>query len=422
MGRITALAAVETFYLSRILGNKVWYDSQHMVGKLLDLIVDLNAVRPQVVAVKIRIGKKIRIVDFSSFTISKLNKQYYIECMDLKEKDISAEHTLFLVKHVLDKQIVDMYGRKVVRVNDVRLAILSNGVYTVAVDVGFEGLLRRLGVAKPLKNVMKPLGINLPSRLLLWDDVETIDFSNRGIKLSKSYTKLSTLHPSDLADIIEDLDRSTQLAVFSSLDIEKAADVLEELETEAQVNVIESLTTEKAATMLEKLPTDEVADILDEMDEDHANEILDRMEREISEEVRELMEYPDKSVGSLMTTEFISFNKQITVNEAIQELRKLKPESESVYYLYIVDDEEKLIAHLSLRDLIIAEPEIQLHEIMNSNVIYVSDDEQIDTLNEIITKYNLLAVPVVDDKKVLLGIVPINDVVYNLLKSKRKRA
>jgi CBS domain-containing protein len=416
------MAVAQTFYLSRILGNKIWSDPQHAVGKLLDLIVDLTAVRPQVVAVKVRVGNKIRVVDFSTFTISKRNKQYYIECMDLKEKDISEEHTLFLVKHVLDKQIVDMDGRKVVRVNDLRLAILSNGVYTVAVDVGFEGLLRRLGVAKPLKHVMKPMGINIPSRLLLWDEVETIDFSHRGIKLSKSYTKLSTLHPSDLADIIEDLDRSTQLAVLSSLDVEKAADVLEEMETKAQVNVIESLTAEKAATMLEKLPTDEVADILDEMDEDHANDILDQLERELSEEVRELMDYPDKSVGSLMTTEFISFNKNNTVNEVIQELRRLKPESESIYYLYIVDDEEKLIAHLSLRDLIIAEPEIPLHEIMNSDVIYVSDDERIDTLNEIISKYNLLAVPVVDDQMVLLGMVPINDVVYNLLKSRRKRA
>ncbi|MCZ8515052.1 CBS domain-containing protein [Paenibacillus filicis] len=416
------MAVIQTFYLSRILGNKIWSDPQHVVGKLLDLIVDLTAVRPQVVAVKVKVGNKIRIVDFSSFTISKVNKQYYIECTDLKEKDISPEHTLFLVKHVLDKQIVDMFGRKVVRVNDLRLAILSNGVYTVAVDVGFEGLLRRLGIAKPLKNVLKPLGVNIPSNLLLWDDVETIDFSHRGIKLSKSYTKLSALHSSDLADIIEDLDRSTQLAVFSSLDAEKAADVLEELETEAQVNVIESLTTEKAANMLEKLPTDEVADILDEMDEDHANEILDQMEREISEEVRELMEYPDKSVGSLMTTELISFNENITVNEAIQELRRLKPDSESIYYIYIVNDEGKLIAHLSLRDLIIAEPETQLQEILDRNVIYVSDDEQIDTLNEIISKYNLLAVPVVDDKMFLVGIVPINDVVYNLLKSRRKRA
>ncbi|MCM2534521.1 magnesium transporter MgtE [Neobacillus pocheonensis] len=309
------MPAAQTFYLSRILGNKVWSNSKHIVGKLLDLVVDVTAVRPQVIAVKMKIGNKVRIIDFSTFEITKKNKQYYIECKNLKDKEISTENTLFLVKHILDKQIVDMYGRKVVRVNDLRLAILSNGVYMLAVDVGFEGLLRRLGVAKPLKNIMKPMGINIPSRFLLWDDVETIDFIRQGIKLSTSYNKLSTLHPSDLADILEDLDRSTQLAVFSSLDIEKAADVLEELEPDAQVNVIESLTVDKAAIMLEKMPADEVADILDELDEEQAIEILNQMERVVSEEVRELMDYPEKSVGSLMTTEFISFHENMTVNE-----------------------------------------------------------------------------------------------------------
>lgn len=415
------MPVVQTFYLSRIVNNKVWSDAQHVVGKLLDLIVDVGAIRPQVIAVKIRTGNKIRIVDFSSFSITKSNNQYYIECKELKEKVIAAESTLFLVKHVLDKQIVDMFGRKVVRVNDLRLAVLSSGVYTVAVDVGFEGLLRRLGVAKPIKHIIKPLGITIPSRLLLWDEVETIDFAHRGIKLSKSYTKLSTLHPSDLADIIEDLDRSAQLAVFSSLDAEQAADVLEELETDAQINVIESLSTEKAATMLEKLPADEAADILDELDHEQANEILEQMESDVSEEVRELMDYPDKSVGSLMTTEFMTFHEHVTVNEAIRELRRLKPDSESIYHLYIVDEGERLVADLSLRDLIIAEPEQQLSEIMNRNAVSVSDEDRIDTLNETVSKYHLPAVPVVDEDHVLVGMVHVHDVMYNLLKNKKKR-
>ena len=416
------MPAVQTFYLSRIVGNKIWTNPQNAAGKLLDLIVDVSAVRPQVVAAKVRIGNKIRFLDFSSFVITKKQQQYYIECNELIDKEVSSDNTLFLVKHVLDKQIVDMFGRKVVRVNDLRLAILSNGVYTVAVDVGFEGLLRRLGIAKQIKNMMKPLGVSIPGKLLLWDEVETIDFSNRGIKLSKGYSKISALHPSDLADILEELDRSTQLAVFSSLDAEKAADVLEELETEAQINVLESLTVERAADMLDKLPTDEVADILDELDEDQANEILNKMEPERSDEVKELMDYPDKSVGSIMTTEFISFNEHVKANEVIEELRRLKPESDSIYYLYIVDDDNKLIAHLSLRDLIVAEPEIKLNQIMNRDVVYVSDDEHIHILNEIISKYNLLAVPVVDESMRLIGTVLINDVVYNLLKSRRKRA
>jgi CBS domain-containing protein len=416
-----AVPAVQTFYLSRILGNKIQIDQNRTEGKLLDLVVDVTAVRPLVIAAKIKTGNKTLIVDFSAFSITKKNNQYTIKCESLIEKEIPSENTLYLVKHILDRQIVDMDGRKVVRVNDLRLAILSNGTYLLAVDIGFEGLLRRLGVAKPLKYMLKPLGVNIPSRFLLWEEVETIDFSHQGIKLSKSYTKLETLHPSDLADIIEDLDRTSQLAVFSSLEAEKAADVLEELVIEAQLNVIENLSADVAVNMLEKMPTDEVADILEEMDDEQANEILIRMNRDASEEVRELMGYPEKSVGSLMTTEFISFHPDLSVSEALVELRRLSPDPEYVNNIFIIDDHERLIAHFSLADLVLAEPRIRLDQVMNRDLIFVRDDDEIEELNEIIEKYNLLGVPVVDEHMTLIGMVHINDVVHNLLKARRRR-
>jgi magnesium transporter len=416
-----AVPAVQTFYLSRILGNKVLNGQNQLEGKLLDLVVDVTAVRPLVIAAKIKMGNKKMIVDFSSFLITKKNNQYSIQCKSLIEKEIPSENTLFLVKHILDKQIVDMDGRKVVRVNDLRLAVLSNGIYLLAVDIGFEGLLRRLGVAKPLKHTLKPLGVTIPSRFLLWEEVETIDFFRQGIKLSKSYMKLDTLHPSDLADILEDLDRTSQLAVFSSLEAEKAADVLEELVIEAQLNVIENLSADDAAGMLGKMPTDEVADILEEMDVEQANEILSRMDQDSSLEVRELMGYPEKSVGSLMTTEFISFPEDITVNDAMEELRRLKPDPEYVNNLFIVDEHDHLISHFSLGDLVLADPKVRLNQIINRDLIYVRDDEEIEDLNEIIEKYNLLGVPVVDDDMTLIGMVHINDVVHNLLKARRRR-
>ncbi|UOF90300.1 CBS domain-containing protein [Fodinisporobacter ferrooxydans] len=410
-----------TFYLSRVVGNTIYTNDQKPIGKLLDMIVDLDSRRPKVIAIKIKNNGSIRIIDFSNVSITKKNQQYHIQCTALHDMELSKLHTLFLVKHVLDKQIVDMYGRKVVRVNDLRLVVLSNGTYTVAVDVGFEGFLRRLGVAKPLKELLKPFRITVPSNLLLWDEVEAIDFTNRGIKLSKSYAKLSTLHPSDLADILEDLDRSSQLAIFSSLDDEKAADVLEELETEVQVNVLESLSVEKAADMLEKMPADEVADILEELEAERANKILIEMEKEASAEVRELMGYPEKSVGSLMTTDFISFHETITVQEVFAELRRIKPEPDSVYYLYVVDHDGRLAANVSLRDLVVAEPEQPLHRIMNRDVISVYDDDDMDEIVERISKYNLLAIPVIDRTKVLVGTVIINDVFYDFIKSKRRK-
>lgn len=415
------MSSVSTFYLSRILGNKVFSSENGTMGKLQDLIVDVGFIRPKVIAVKIKVDGNSKILDFSGFTIIKEKGQYKIICNSFSEIEVLPENTLYLVKHILDKQIVDIDGRKLVRVNDLRLACLVSGVLVIAVDVGIEGLLRRLGIAKPVKKILKPFAKSVPGKLILWDEVETIDFTNKGIKLSKAYSKLSTLHPSDLADIIEDMDSKTQAEIFASLDEEKAADVLEELETDAKIKLLESLSVEKAADVLEKMPADEVADLLDEIDEDKAEELLDEMENEASEEVRELMEYPDNSVGSLMATDYISFREIMTVNDTILELRRLKPEPDTIYYLYVVDNREKLIGTVSLRDIIVSDPDTTLSSIMNKNVIHVLDSDKVDSLAEIISKYSLLAIPVVDEEMKMMGVVVIDDVVYDLMKRKKRK-
>lgn len=415
------MSMVSTFYLSRLIGNKVFIENQSTIGKLVDFIVDLNYVRPKLIAAKIKINHGIKLLDFSYFNISKQSGQYMVNCKSINEIEINKDGCLFLAKNILDKQIVDIDGRKVVRVNDIRLAVLSNGIYAIAVDVGVEGLLRRLGVAKPIKKILKPFRLNLPSKLILWDEVATVDFSTAGLKLTKEQSKLSTLHPSDLADIIEELDMNTRVAIFKSLNEEQAADVLEELEPEDQITLLESLTVEKAADMLEKMPADEAADILFEMEEEKAEELLCEMEKIAQEEVRELMEYPDNTVGSFMATDFISFTKDITVGETLDELRKLKPESDDIYYLYVLDEKDALIATVSIRDIVISYPDVKLSQIMKTQVIYVYDYDKIDSLAKIISKYNLLALPVVNKDMKMMGTVIIDDIMHRLLKSRKIR-
>jgi Mg/Co/Ni transporter MgtE len=308
-----------------------------------------------------------------------------------------------------------------VRVNDVKVAMLATGAYLVAADVGIEGLMRRLGFAKPLQRFLRLFKSELPSRLILWDDVETISFGHAGIRLRKETSHLDRLHPSDLADIIEDMDHNTQMEVFSALDMERAADVLEELERDTRESLLESLPMERMADVLEIMPADEVADILDEIDEDRAEQFLKEMESVASGEVRELMEYEDYEVGSIMTTDFICFRDSNTVSETLATLRREKPEPDTVYYLYIISPKGELEATVSLRDIVISELDTKLSEIMHEDVVYVQDTDRLESLNEIISKYNLLAVPVVDAEKVLLGMVIINDVMYHLLRNKRKR-
>lgn len=410
---------VSNFYLSRILGRKILYTKDgSVIGRIADLIVDRSFKRPKVVAVKLRSGI---ILDSSLIEIAKEKGQYVFYCTEIRDINLNRDNLLYLAKNIQDRQIVDMDGHKVVRVNDVRLAVVKDGTYMIAVDVGLEGLLRRLGFAKPLKVLLKRFGKNIPSRLILWDDVEAVDAGHSGIKLTKESAKIATMHPSDLADIIEDLDNNSQATLFASLDEEKAADVLEEMEPESQKHIIDSLSIEKAADVLEKMPSDEAADLLDVLSDDVAEEILGEMDKESSKEVRDLMEYPDDTVGSLMSADFVSFKSSMSVGEVLGSLRGAKPEMDEIFYLYVLNERGRLIATVSLRDLVVSEPDVLIKDIMNTSFIYVYDDDPLDSIAEIVSKYNLLAVPVLDKKHVMQGIVVINDVVFSLLQRRKRR-
>lgn len=405
---------MNSFYLSRVLGRKILTKDRKIIGKVKDLGITNQLKTPKVEAIKVKTSEGIICISWNNISINKEAGQYVIICDKIKKSDM--KNIMFLSHQVLDKQIIDVNGRKVVRVNDIRLANVVAGIFVVAVDIGTEGILRRIGIAKPL---MK-MGLKVSGKLILWNDVETIFSSNENIMLSKTYNKLSILHPSDLADIIEDFDGNTGMMIFSSLDNAKAADVLEEMEENAQLNLIKNLSTDKVADILEEMPADEVADILDGLSEHEAEELLNNMEKESSDEVRELMEYEDNEVGSLMNTEYVSLKSELTIEEAIEILRKLKPEEDEMYYIYVVDNGNKLIGTLSLRDIIVSDSSNKLASIMNKNFSYVFDKDDINELIKVVSKYNLLAIPIVDHDMNLLGNVIINDIIYELLKTKKR--
>ena len=419
------MTAITTFYLSRLIGKKVFDINGKYVGIVKDLLAEsdssnYSAGHPVVHGIKLKSKNTIGYYSFQDFTIEKYNGNVKVICnqlTDLPEDHINND--LYLVDSVLDKQIIDINGRKLVRVNDVRLVSIVNGTFAVAVDIGIEGLLRRIGIAKPLKFSASLVNRNIPSKFILWEDVETIDSSNSNIKLSKSYKKLQTLHPSDLADIIEDLGRKASAEVFSSLDEEQAADVLEELEIETQIHIIKSLPIGKAADLLDKMPADEVADIFDVLGDEKVELLLNEMEKDTSQEVRELLDYPDNTVGSIMSTELMSFNKNTTVEEVFAELRAQKPEAESLYNLFVTDENEVLIATCSIRDLVVSEPETKIYQIMKPSPVRLHDFQEIDEIAEFISKYNMLAIPVVDRNDVLQGMVVIDDVIDDLMDKRR---
>jgi len=420
------MTSFTTFYLSRIIGKKVMDTNGKAIGLIKDILIDSNNAsgKSLVIGAKLKLfqSKEIKLFSFETFFVQKSKDKISVSCSNLSELSEEIIHTgLLLVDVILDRQIVDLNGRKLVRVNDIRLVSLTNGTYVLAVDIGVEGLLRRIGIESPVKMLFSLVRQQIPAKLILWDDVEAIDYSNLNIKLSKTYSKLQTLHPSDLADIIEDLGKKSMTEVFSALDEEKAADVLEELDEETQIHILETLPLAKMADVLEKMPADEVADILDALEDEKAEMLLSEMEKDSSQEVRDLLEYSDNRVGSIMSTEVLMFRGNTTVEAVIKELREKKPEHEELYNLFVTDDKDKLLATFSLRDLVISEPEVEIRHIMKPSPVHLHDYQKIEDIAEMIEKYNLLAIPVVDDENILQGMVVIDDVVEDLMHKRRTK-
>ncbi len=413
-----------TFYLSQLIGTKCVDADGAILGVLKDLIIENHVtslsesgpVRPKVIASQLKNKRQTCYLDAQFLEIQKNEGIFKIVFRKIEHTPPEiVHHSLFLVDNVLDKQIVDINGRKLVRVNDIRLVSIASGVFAVAVDVGIEGLLRRIGIVKPIIALFKSFKASVPSKFFLWDDIATVDFGHSGIKLSKTFSKLETLHPSDVADIIEEFGKHTGSSVFAALNDEHAADVLEELAPHAQVHIIESLSVEKAADVLEKMPADEVADLLEELEEEKAEQILLEMDSESSAEVRELLEYPRHKVGSIMSTDCLTFYENDKVSEVLTFLREKKPEANTIYALFIIDDVEKFVSTVSLRDIVVASPESTMRDIMKKNPYSVYDHDDIDMLGDIVSRYNLLAVPVINKQKQLEGMVVIDDIVEDLL-------
>lgn len=421
------MTSLTTFYLSRFLGCNIYDTRDNILGCIHDVYVRIYTPldenqenRPQVIGFRIRINGESKDAVLDDLQIVKFGTHYKVQCqaMMIASHDKFSDAVL-LKDTILDQQIVDINGRKLVRVNDIRMVVIPAGTFVVAVDVGIEGLLRRLGVNSFFKKILKPFGGKIPSKFILWDDVETIDPKTLNIRLSQSRSKLNTIHPSDLADIIEDMSKNYQASIFSSLDEEHAADVLEELRVKEQVHIIESLPLGKAADVLEKMPANEAADLMDHLEDDKTEQLLLEMEPETSEEVRDLLEYPDGTIGSRMTSDVLTFSPDQTIADVLASIKEERPEMESLYSLFVVDGSNVLKGTFTMRDLLITEVGTPLDKVMNTNFNSVNDYDKLDSISEIVSKYNLLAVPVTNDHDELEGMVVVDDVVDELISKKR---
>jgi len=331
---------------------------------------------------------------------------------------------LLLQKELLDKQIVDVDGHKVVRVNDVKLAPAGDHLRLIAADVGLPGLMRRLGLHALGDRLFgrMPAGAVGPS-LISWDAVQPLHLEAPGdaLRLRVPQNKIDRIHPADLAAIIEELAANEQASLIGSLDEETAADALEQLPVDTQLSILEDLNPDQAADIIENMTPDDAADLLGEIDTDKQQEILGRMEPEEAKDVRELLAHPDVTAGGLMTTEFLSVPPGLSVAETLEHIRAAAEDAELVYYIYVLDPQSNIDGVVSLRELIMAGPDASIKDIAHDDVVTVELTTSRDEVATTIARYDFVAVPVVDAEGRMRGIVTVDDVIDVLLPEKLRK-
>lgn len=414
-------------FVSELVGKPVIDRFEERVGQVKDILVATGAGHafPQVSGLLVELDgsgnrRVILIGDVDmvgrQFVSTKTVRER-IPFGQLKQDDI------LLCRDILDKQIVDIKGARVVRVNDIKLAKAEEEIRLIAVDIGMFGILRRLGLEKFASSILKFFRIKTAQSLIGWNFVEFLKSDVSGSKLTIPHKRVEELHPSDIANIISDVHSNGKTEIFASLPDKTAAEALHELSPKIQAFLLTTIDTKKALGILNRMPVDEAADVLGDLPEERAEGLLRLIRPKKAEGIMKLLKHHDETAGGLMTTEFISFPENLTVEETINKLRGQAPDAETIYYLYVVNGEQRLTGALSLRKLIVSKPGTTLSEIMIKDLITVPVDANQKHVADIISKYNLLAVPVVGPDGKLLGIVTVDDVMDFILPpiSKRKR-
>jgi sporulation protein YlmC with PRC-barrel domain/CBS domain-containing protein len=328
----------------------------------------------------------------------------------------SDEYMLRLMRDLLDQQIIDSHGRKVVRVTDVTFEILQKPegdvLQVLEVDVGLRSMVRRLLQGGLPRAWIRRLQTRIPPNSIRWEFVNILEPDpQRRLRLNISTRRLESLHPADLADIVEELSPEDREAIFESMDSEAAAETLTEVDPDIQTSILESLDTEKAADIIEEMEPHEAADALGELEEETSEEILEEMEPEPKTEVEELLEFEGDEAGGMMNTRYVALPETATVGDAMVALARNEELMESLNTIFLVDSADKLTAMVPLARLFRASGTTPLKELASETLISVNDGEDQDRITELFDKYNLLTLPVVDENGKLSGVITADEII-----------
>lgn len=407
-------------YFSEIKNRPVLDEKEEEIGRLIDLAFidgeEYGEVSHIIIKAKDGYRKKISWRYVREFREETNSKKLDIGIhLNVPLEDINMQFEKgdeFLVTKLIDKQIVDTKGLKVVRVNDILLGKISDKFCIVAVCVGAKSFSRRLGI----EGFVRIFNKKIQEHIIPWKVVEQLEHKIYNIHIKEQRSKIAELHPSDIADIMEDLTFKERQLIFNSLDSEKAKKTLIEAEPNVQQSVFDNLKISRTIDILENVLPSQAADILSMMPKSKSKKLLSLMREDAAKKIKEILNYPEESAGALMHTSFVAVPKNYTAEDTISLLRKLRPSSERAYHLYVVDKKNHLLGVLSIRALLTASPRQKVSKIMRTdNLIKVKLDTPKEEIANAITKYNLFVLPVVDDSNVLKGVVSAEKVLTEVM-------
>ncbi|CDD67194.1 mgtE intracellular N domain-containing protein [Eggerthella sp. CAG:368] len=400
-------------YLSQMLGEPVIDANGEKIGSISDLAIQTGEVFPRITSLAfLGPGKTPFMISWRKY-VSEFTEDGIILKVDrtaIRFSYLQPDEVL-LARDLLNKQIVDTQGMKVVRVNDLKLSVSGSQLRLLGAEVGIRGLLRGLApwVERAALAICKVFHKKLDEKIIAWNYMDLLDRDLSKVQLSVTHTRLDELHPADVADILEQLDPKQRANVFQHLDDARAGDAISEMEEEFQADVIGDLDDARASRLLGDMDPDDAADIVGGLPYEKAEKLLRLMGVENAAGIRQLLGYREDTAGGLMTTQYVSMRTTDTVAETIEALRALDEDHPTVNYVYVIDEYDKLVGVLSLRTLVLATNDTQLKDIMFEEIITAFPEEEEEEVAADISKYDLLAMPVVDESGRMLGIVTVDD-------------
>ena len=400
-------------YFSEILGKKVVTEDDICIGKLEDFIF-LATDKPLVTKIVIRENSGQKII-ISTDYLQKINSYITIEKEYLAT--YLEENELYLVKNLLDKQIIDIKGNKIVRVNDVALQTEKGSLYIVGVDVGFLGMIRRLRIGgDKLYKFVRIFNFNMTSEFLSWADIQPLELVRGKVKLRKKIEKLEKIRPEDLADYLEKTNVINTRKFLKILDTEKAAEVISNLNINYQIALFKNFNSAKAAKFLSFIDPDEAVDVLLFLPKEKRDEIISLIEPKMKKTLFHLLTLSVNPIGNLITADYLTVKPEDRVDYVIERVRKETINFSSFDYIYVVNKLDELVGVFSLHELLLQNSEEPVYKFMSQNVVVSHLTSPKEIILKKMFKYKLHTIPIINDRKNILGIVDLDDVADLVIK------